>query len=156
MGDARFGPRRWNANRKREILQTAIAYAKSQHEATHHAVDAWSCLSDEYVGLAIIPMTQTRRAVPKQTFDIVNNEVQATIYGKTGDTGEQQTIIAIDQELLKNPSDSSTSATIELITAPDTERSLPLVVASPIPKEDKDTLGSWGQDNFGTSSISYS
>eukprot|EP00546_Thalassionema_frauenfeldii_P000257 CAMPEP_0178931358 /NCGR_PEP_ID=MMETSP0786-20121207/21870_1 /TAXON_ID=186022 /ORGANISM="Thalassionema frauenfeldii, Strain CCMP 1798" /LENGTH=1100 /DNA_ID=CAMNT_0020608235 /DNA_START=318 /DNA_END=3620 /DNA_ORIENTATION=+ len=45
----------WNVHRKREILQSCLAYAKSQHVATRRAVDAWSCLRDGYLGSAVIP-----------------------------------------------------------------------------------------------------
>ena len=54
----------WNVHRKREMLQACIAHARSQHEATRRAVDAWSCLRDGFIGSPIMPTTQTRKAAP--------------------------------------------------------------------------------------------
>eukprot|EP00547_Thalassionema_nitzschioides_P003180 CAMPEP_0194213434 /NCGR_PEP_ID=MMETSP0156-20130528/14029_1 /TAXON_ID=33649 /ORGANISM="Thalassionema nitzschioides, Strain L26-B" /LENGTH=1116 /DNA_ID=CAMNT_0038941461 /DNA_START=280 /DNA_END=3630 /DNA_ORIENTATION=+ len=45
----------WNVHRKRELLQSCLSYAKSQHVATRRAVDAWLCLRDGYLGSAVIP-----------------------------------------------------------------------------------------------------
>ena len=55
----------WNIHRKREVLKACIAHARSQHEATRRAVDAWSCLRDGFIGSTVIPSAQTRR-VPSQ------------------------------------------------------------------------------------------
>lgn len=55
----------WNVHRKREMLQACLAHARSQHEATRRAVDAWSCLRDGYIGSNAIPSTQTRKAAPQ-------------------------------------------------------------------------------------------
>lgn len=52
----------WNVHRKREMLKACIAHARSQHEATRRAVDAWSTLRDGFIGSPIIPATQTRKA----------------------------------------------------------------------------------------------
>lgn len=56
----------WNVHRKREMLQACIAHARSQHEATRRAVDAWSCLRDGFIGSPVMPTTQTRKAAPVQ------------------------------------------------------------------------------------------
>ena len=51
----------WNVHRKRELLRSTLAYAKSQHEATRRAVDAWSCLRDGYIGSVVMPPLYDRR-----------------------------------------------------------------------------------------------
>jgi hypothetical protein len=51
----------WNVHRKREMLKACIAHARSQHEATRRAVDAWSCLRDGYIGSTVIPSAQPRK-----------------------------------------------------------------------------------------------
>lgn len=145
----------WNAHRKREILQTALSYAKSQHEATRRAVDAWSCLRDGYVGSTIIPSTQARRAPPpKPRSDIFSSDdAETTIYARDNDSDEQPTIIAVDHELLRQ-SAGSLSIPNEGPGGVEPETLLPLVVASPIPEEDDDELGSsrGALDEFGLDS----
>lgn len=130
----------WNAHRKREILQTALSYAKSQHEATRRAVDAWSCLRDGYVGSTIIPATQARRLpTPKPMVDLSGSEeAKATIYSNNDDDEVVQAIIAVDHELLKQKSDLSCSTGDEGYNMDGPETILPLVVASPIPEEEDD------------------
>lgn len=143
----------WNAHRKREILQTALSYAKSQHEATRRAVDAWSCLRDGYVGSTIIPSTQARRAPPpKPLIDLFEGkDAEATIFANGEDSEAEPAIVAVDHELLKQRSDSS-SSTFDEGSGPD--MILPLVVASPIPEEDGDVGSSLGNllDPFGMDS----
>lgn len=53
----------WNVHRKREMLKASIDYARSQHEATRRAVDAWSSLRDGFIGTTVIPSAQERRQV---------------------------------------------------------------------------------------------
>jgi hypothetical protein len=132
----------WNAHRKREVLQAALSYAKSQHEASRRAVDAWSCLRDGNVGSTIIPSTQTRRApAPKAMLDLFDgDDAEATIFANSDDTEDETTIVAVEHELLKQGNDSASSTTDEgKLVQPETI--LPLAVASPIPEEDDD-LGS--------------
>jgi hypothetical protein len=45
----------WNVHRKRDLLRSCFAYARSQHEATRRAVDAWGALRDGFIDTAIIP-----------------------------------------------------------------------------------------------------
>jgi len=52
----------WNVHRKRELLRSCISYARSQHEATRRAVDAWSSLRDGFIGSTVIPSAPDRRA----------------------------------------------------------------------------------------------
>jgi hypothetical protein len=148
----------WNAHRKREVLQTCLAYAKSQHEATRRAVDAWSCLSDGYVGSAVFPTPQSRRVAPKPRPVVVEEEPQATIYGNLEDSGEGQVIIAVEHELLKQDTDSRRSSTSSASAEPETI--LPFVVASPIPEEGgeegEEEYANRDLEDFGASSNSPS
>jgi hypothetical protein len=54
----------WNVHRKRELLRSALRYARAQHEATRRAVDAWSCLRDGFIDSVAIPPLQGRRLSP--------------------------------------------------------------------------------------------
>lgn len=144
----------WNAHRKREVLQTCLAYAKSQHEATRRAVDAWSCLSDGYVGSAVFPTSQSRRLAPKPRPVVVEEEPQATIYGSLEDSGEGQVIIAVEHDLFKQHAGSPRSSGSGASAAPETI--LPLVVASPIPEEGEEEDPNREVEDFGASSNSHS
>eukprot|EP00980_Cylindrotheca_fusiformis_P023374 scaffold10429_cov126-Cylindrotheca_fusiformis.AAC.5 len=144
----------WNAHRKREVLQTCLAYAKSQHEATRRAVDAWSCLGDGYVGSELFPAAQSRRVPPKQKPVFVEEEPQATIYGNLEDSEEGQVIIAVEHELLKHDNISPRSSSSSTTAEPETI--LPLVVASPIPEEGEDEDVTRESEDFGASSNSPS
>jgi hypothetical protein len=152
----------WNIHRKREVLQVCLSYAKSQHEATRRAVDAWSCLRDGFVGSHIIPSTQTRRPVPqarKPKIDLMNEEPdpEARIFYRDG---EPATIVAVEHELLKLSADSPTSTESSsgdiISSTAEPEAILPLVVASPISEVDEITASSRNQDAFGFGSTSRS
>ncbi|KAL3923390.1 MAG: hypothetical protein SGILL_001683 [Bacillariaceae sp.] len=150
----------WNIHRKREVLQIALSHAKSQHEATRRAVDAWSCLRDGYVGSNIFPSTQTRRPSsqarkPKVEVPREETEVRATIFpAADGDDGTPQTIVAVEHELLQvpaeSPSESSEPPKGEILSAAaDPDTILPLVVADPIPEGDESIANSRNLDPFG-------
>lgn len=139
----------WNIHRKREILQVALSYAKSQHEATRRAVDAWSCLRDGFVGSNIIPSAQAKRVTLSQRpriskIDFLNEEpeVQATIYAPNHSSEERAEkspiLVAVEHELLKIHDESSEtaggSADAEVAH---TDHAVPVVVADPVPE------GSW-------------
>jgi hypothetical protein len=134
----------WNVHRKREVLQTCIAYARSQHEATRRAVDAWSCLRDGYVGSTMIPSTQVRKTVPPAPvitagLDSSIDEVTATIYNDVADDESSPPIIvAVEHDLFKQPADMGTVSGGEIISAPESATILPLVMASPIPEDYED------------------
>lgn len=127
----------WNAHRKREILQTALSYAKSQHEATRRSVDAWSCLRDGYVEPTIFPSAQARRPPPPApSVDLLaGDDVETTIFAPNGIT-EEPTIVAVEHRLLKQPTDSTIDS-VEIVCPGEPDPILPLVVASPIPEEDE-------------------
>jgi hypothetical protein len=147
----------WNKHRKREVLETCLAYAKSQHEATRRAVDAWSCLADGYVGSAVFSTTQSRRVARKAKSEVANDKPQATIFGDSIDSGEEQVIIAVEHELLKvscSPEDSTGSGDIMRSAEPETI--LPLVVASPIPEEGEEVASSTHSQSTVTGSNSHS
>lgn len=158
----------WNAHRKREILHICLNHAKSQHEATRRAVDAWSCLRDGFIGSTIIPSSQTRRTLHtsrKPKIDLLSEEMEVTIYGDA-DANENASgprrIVAVDHDLLKTPSGfrTSTPATrsdIVSVSAPlEPETCFPLVEASPVPDEDNDISDCVTQEAFAVSSHSRS
>ncbi|KAL3924097.1 MAG: hypothetical protein SGILL_001252 [Bacillariaceae sp.] len=148
----------WNMHRKREVLQVALSYAKSQHEATRRAVDAWSCLRDGYVGSNVFPSTQTRRPTtqsrkPKIGVSNREPEPQATIFATT-EGSTPQAIVAVEHELLQNPSEPSSEATESnrgeiIFAAAEPDTILPLVMADPIPEGDEDIVNSRNLDPFG-------
>jgi hypothetical protein len=45
-------------HRKRNLWQSCLAYAKSQHVAARRGVDAWSCLRDGFLCSPVIPETR--------------------------------------------------------------------------------------------------
>jgi hypothetical protein len=150
----------WNAHRKREILQICLAHAKSQHEATRRAVDAWSCLRDGFVGSTIIPPSQTRRTFHtcrKPNIDLLSEEMEATIYGDADDNvSGQRKIVAVEHDLLKIPGSTHMAPThlyMVSISAPvESEAYFPLVEASPVPDEDNDIGDRVAQEAFAISS----
>jgi hypothetical protein len=159
----------WNIHRKREILQVVLSYAKSQHEATRRAVDAWTCLRDGYVGSNIILSTHTRRVsrqrqMQNTTTDLLSEEPEAhaTIYNHSpnGCMSEARTIVAVDHELLKLPDSpysgpSETDCTGEVIAASPiagVDTMLPLVVADPISEDNENFLNSRILDSIGIGS----
>lgn len=155
----------WNAHRKREVLGMALSYAKSQHEATRRAVDAWSCLRDGFVGSAIIPSTQTRKPAPqirKPELDLLGDEIEtpptATIFRNSDDQEVvPRPIVAVEHDLFKIPSGSNSSSgngsgvdadgddvPAEAATSP------PFAVASPI-VDAEGISSSVASDSFGVS-----
>jgi hypothetical protein len=154
----------WNVHRKREILQTCLSYARSQHEATRRAVDAWSCLRDGYIGSTMIPATQTRKSASVPARDPIMHadqdpsidDVTATIYGdlvggKTGAKGGQPVIVPVEHDLFKQPTGATSSRTGEIISAPAEPTILPLVMASVIHEEFEDLAFTYNADDNGAS-----
>lgn len=112
----------WNVHRKRELHRSCVAYARSQHEATRRAVDAWSSLRDGFIGTSTIPSANERRhAVAPSAVSNSNtsthpgrrdsspmsdsNEVTATIFedaasNRTADG--QVAIVAVDHNVLSS------------------------------------------------------
>ncbi len=155
----------WNVHRKREVLLACMSYARSQHEATRRAVDAWSCLRDGYLGSPIIP-AQSRRVAPTNSPNpsppaqvkasmTDSDEVTTTIYEDITTSSNladvQPSIVAVDHEILaKITVDDLPSTKADekgekpkktgLMVMP--ESLLPLVTASPILEEDEDLAGS--------------
>ncbi|VEU34317.1 unnamed protein product [Pseudo-nitzschia multistriata] len=136
----------WNVHRKREVLKICLDYAKSQHEGTRRAVDAWSCLRDGYVGSTIIPSTQHWKAstIPERNPVSEEPEVKTTIYNHGGSTGEgRKSIVAVEHRNLKLPIESLASKK-EPKKIEDTDSSskkeepdqiVSLAFATPIPEE---------------------
>lgn len=146
----------WNVHRKREVLKIVLAHAKSQHEATRRAVDAWSCLRDGFVGSSIIPSTQAWKPTKKKSV-LVNDqpEVKAVIFGNADECNEGgNSIVAVEHKKLKIPAEPLLPKTSN--TVGDTEISrtydepdpvVSLVVASPIP-EVEDTPSDLNEECF--------
>jgi len=141
----------WNAHRKREVLKICLAHAKSQHEATRRAVDAWSCLRDGFVGSTIIPSTQAWKPTKKTSLPVNDQpEVETTIFGNSDKSkGGHQPIIAVEHNELKLPADllsSKSSTNVGDVDFPHTYDEpnpvVSLVVASPIPEEVEDASNS--------------
>jgi len=147
----------WNVHRKREVLKICLAHAKSQHEATRRAVDAWSCLRDGFVGSTIIPSTQAWKPT-KQNLVLVNDppEVKTTLFGNTDKINEgHHWIVAVEHKSLKLPTESVLSKSSTNIgdidishTYGESDPVVSLVVASPIPKEVEDTSNSRDKESF--------
>jgi len=141
----------WNVHRKREVLQICLAHAKSQHEATRRAVDAWSCLRDGFVGSTVIPSTVAWRStkICRQKVDLLNGEleVRTTIFGSVDKNDEgQPTIVAVEHEQLRLPMKTSTKFANIVDNCPDT--AVTLVVASSIPEEVDEVSNSDNKESF--------
>lgn len=125
------------------MLQTSISYARSQHEATRRAVDAWTSLRDGFIGTTLIPSAHERRsttnaspAVSQRRPVIDANEVTATIYEDLVFAGTEApaAIVAVDHNLLNSPAgmDDETGAKIDRF---DSDCILPFATAAPIGEE---------------------
>lgn len=146
----------WNVHRKREVLKICLAHAKSQHEATRRAVDAWSCLRDGFVGSTVIPSTQAWKPTKTRSAPINDQpEVKTTIFGDSEQgTSSNSAIIAVEHKDLKLPtgsqpskSSNNSSGEVDISQAYDEpDPAVSLVVASPIPEVD-DTLNILNEDN---------
>lgn len=141
----------WNVHRKRELLSSCLAYAKSQHVATRRAVDAWSCLRDGYLGSNIVP--ESRMSAPEPSAvdtterrsnfftPAVEEDPVAQIYAEVDDSiasgFETPSIQAVDHYILSAPvileeakiSDEQSKP----LTAIEEEDHLPFVEAAPVP-----------------------
>jgi hypothetical protein len=157
--------RTWNIHRKREMLQSCLTFAKSQHEATRRAVDAWSSLRDGFIGTPVNPSVVERRLAAPQLSDFAHisfeprpliepGEVTATIYGAQSSCSESRSktpsIVAVDHNILTSPGSSpvasdklnsfeqETSEPESSIHEP--EMILPFAEAAPIPEETVEDL----------------
>jgi hypothetical protein len=165
----------WNVHRKREMLRACLDNARSQHEGTRRAVDAWSCLRDGFIGATLIPPTQERRnSAPVETNTesrqrrVITepDEVTATIYDESalgcGSDGEPS-IVAVDHRALVSvpeapeaslvkPATSMDFIDADLMDFRDADLILPFATAAPIPEEDEDVF--YNQDELpGSSSL---
>jgi cellobiose-specific phosphotransferase system component IIA len=143
----------WNVHRKREMLRACLDNARSQHEATRRAVDAWSCLRDGFIGATLIPPTQERRnsSTPVETNTesrqrrVITepDEVTATIYEEiipSSLDGEPLIVAVNHRALVYVPEDAEASlfkptTSMDLM---DADLILPFATAAPIPEEDED------------------
>jgi len=145
----------WNVHRKREVLRICLDYAKSQHEATRRAVDAWSCLRDGFVGSTIIPSTQYWKSAKPEPI-IVNDEseMKATIFGNVGHNGEgRQSIVAVEHRDLQLPSKSfptkaaARTDDIDYSMKEELDLNVSLLFAASIPEEVEETSNSGDKEN---------
>ena len=107
----------WNVYRKRELLHSSIAFARSQHEATRRSVDAWSSLRDGFIGTPVNPSIIERRAAPQHPVSIAYaspfqseanvdpGEASATIYesqssGSGSGSNSPPTIVPVEHNVL--------------------------------------------------------
>lgn len=106
----------WNVHRKREMLRSCIAYARSQHVATRRSVDAWSTLRDGFIGTPLNPSVVEKRATPPSRPNfaprapemrqlVEPGEVTATIFENMSPSFHidiPPTIVAVDHNILAN------------------------------------------------------
>jgi hypothetical protein len=128
----------WNIHRKREMLRSCIAYARSQHEATRRSVDAWSTLRDGFIGTTMNPSTVVveRKAATQQP-SVEPEEATARICHNS------PTIVAVDHKLLSKPESLETFALPSTSTDPskspevvDYASQFPFAEAAPIAESD--------------------
>ena len=161
----------WNVHRKREMLLSCISYARSQHEATRRAVDAWSSLRDGFIGAPLVPSTSHGgssvalsgvESTPvtvepsvqaSRVMDEDFEEATATIYRDVAiaATGGTASIVAVAHQALD-------VASIDEAVQPEKERAfensadtpfhsdmaLPFATAAPIPEEGGEDVASMG------------
>jgi hypothetical protein len=68
----------WNVHRKRELLRSALSYARAQHEATRRAVDGWSCLRDGFIGSVVMPPLYDRPLTTTSTSRSTRDQQQSS------------------------------------------------------------------------------
>jgi hypothetical protein len=108
----------WNIHRKKEMLKSCIAFARSQHEATRRGVDAWSTLRDGFIGAPMNPSFVERKSTAETNTSIAvapapsllapqpvidPGEVSSTIYDSAICTihfNASPTIVAVDHNIL--------------------------------------------------------
>ena len=163
----------WNVYRKRELLLSCIALARSQHEATRRSVDAWSGLRDGFIGTTVNPSIIERattathqatcpKASPYRLKPTVDpGEVRATIYENQSSSSESGThspppIVPVEHNVLNAPSDAPYLRYSENVvvggyrsareeSSADPELILPFADTCPIPEEVNDDLLSFGK-----------
>lgn len=171
----------WNVHRKREMLRSCIAFARSQHVATRRSVDAWSTLRDGFIGTPVNPSVVERRAAPQFPVNytpptpdlrplIEPGEVTSTIYENMSfsfNLDSPPTIVAVDHNILattaavtcyhaESPETlESTSEPSKSVDIHQLESSFPFAEAAPIPEEEAEDLMSFyykEENNAGGSS----
>ena len=159
----------WNVNRKRELLQSCIAFARSQHEATRRSVDAWSGLRDGFIGTPVNPSIIERRPAPQTQASfgppsvlmrseptVEPGEVGTTVYesnSSSSNSDSQPSIVAVDHSVLSAPlnddhvtGDSRVAVSSNPPMKPnetEPESVLPFAQAAPIPEEEPEDLMSF-------------
>lgn len=134
----------WNVHRKREMLRSCIAYARSQHEATRRAVDAWSSLRDGFIGTTVIPSAPERKPLAPAVVKKANRsvadpgEMSTTIYEDDAFMDAEPSIVAVDHHILTAPTEAPASRSVKPVALPTSDLILPFATAAPIPEEEED------------------
>ena len=102
----------WNVHRKGKLLQSCLAFARCQHQATRRAVDAWSTLRDGFIGTPLVPPPAYDRRTglsPRQQLssrlerpETDPDEVTATIF-ESPDNNGRSVIVASEHSLFSSP-----------------------------------------------------
>lgn len=118
----------WNSHRKREMLRSCLELARSQHEATRRAVDAWSALRDGFVKPSILPSerhgTSSSSSLPsipsssRLERDESGGAVAAVLHAEK--------IVAVEH----------TALMAEPVAVDDLSSDIPFATADPIPAEE--------------------
>jgi len=168
----------WNVNRKRELLQSCISFARSQHEATRRSVDAWSGLRDGFIDTPVNPSIIERRVVPQTPTSfaapttrseptVEPGEASTIIFESSSPGGNNDnsppSIVAVDHNVLATAAyEESPTDNPEVVGAcnpsqkpesSEPESILPFAEAAPIPEEEQEDLMSFPtrDGNFETS-----
>lgn len=144
----------WNVHRKRELLRSCLAHAKSQHVATRRAVDAWSCLRDGYLCSAIVP--EARMSAPEPSIDLSaealdgalardhilscsvlhDEDPVAQIYSEVDSATRIPTITAVDHFSLSTAlpavETKVSEGTCKILMVIEEEDSVPIIDAAPV------------------------
>lgn len=142
----------WNIHRKREMLQSCIAYARTQHEACRRAVDSWSNLRDGFIGTTLAPTTVDRRQAVASTPSnrpedrrhppMEPDEAIATFFESSHRLDGPPSIFAVEHNVLSVAANEISIDEVRSVEVERPEMFLPLAEASPIPEEEPN------DDNF--------
>jgi hypothetical protein len=127
----------WNIHRKRELLKASIAYARSQHEATRRAVDAWSSLRDGFIGSTVVPSSVDRKPAASRVEQ--SREEREARHRPLVEVGEVTTMIYDSQfTIYDNSLASREDPTAKPVDFEDPAWILPFATAAPIQEEDEE------------------
>lgn len=105
----------WNVHRKRELLSSCLAYAKSQHVATRRAVDSWSCLRDGYLGSTLILEGRIQTSTSRRDPERSSASARPVIPAMTGLMEEEDPVAQIYSEIAPGMESAIGAPTIEAV-----------------------------------------